>query len=55
MQEVGGSKFGAVIVASALHWMHTDRMFGPARRLLRPGGALNPAHLPRTGAITQLR
>jgi ubiquinone/menaquinone biosynthesis C-methylase UbiE len=35
-----GARFGAVTVANALHWMDTDRVFGQARRLLRPGGAL---------------
>jgi ubiquinone/menaquinone biosynthesis C-methylase UbiE len=35
-----GAVFGAVTVANALHWMDTDRVFGQARRLLRPGGAL---------------
>lgn len=35
-----GAMFGAVTVANALHWMDTDRVFGQARRLLRPGGAL---------------
>jgi ubiquinone/menaquinone biosynthesis C-methylase UbiE len=38
--QLGGAMFGAVIVANALHWMDTDRVFGHARRLLRPGGAL---------------
>jgi hypothetical protein len=35
-----GARFGAVTIANALHWMDTDRVFGQARRLLRPGGAL---------------
>jgi ubiquinone/menaquinone biosynthesis C-methylase UbiE len=40
LAELAGPRFGAVTVANALHWMDTDRVFGQARRLLRPGGAL---------------
>jgi len=35
-----GAMFSAVTVANALHWMDSGRVFGHARRLLRPGGAL---------------
>jgi ubiquinone/menaquinone biosynthesis C-methylase UbiE len=40
ISELFGARFGAVIIANALHWMDEDRVFGQARRLLRPGGAL---------------
>ena len=56
-----GARFGAVTVANALHWMDTDRVFGQARRLLRPGGALviisqgPPMWLADTSWATDLR
>jgi ubiquinone/menaquinone biosynthesis C-methylase UbiE len=40
ISQLFGARFGAVIIASALHWMDADRVFGQARRLLRPGGVL---------------
>jgi ubiquinone/menaquinone biosynthesis C-methylase UbiE len=40
MAQLLGARFGAVTIANALHWMDADRVFGQARRLLRPGGAL---------------
>lgn len=40
ISQLFGARFGAVTVANALHWMDAGRVFGQARRLLRPGGAL---------------
>ena len=40
ISQLFGARFGAVTVANALHWMDADRVFGQARRLLRPGGVL---------------
>ncbi len=40
ISQLFGARFGAVTIANALHWMDTDRVFGQAGRLLRPGGAL---------------
>lgn len=37
---VGAGSVGAVTVAQALHFMDYERLFGQARRLLRPGGGL---------------
>ena len=40
ISQLFGARLGAVTIANAPHWMDTDRVFGQARRLLRPGGAL---------------